>query len=352
MTMEPLRVGIVGAGWMGVVHAGGWVENAPRAEIVAVADVSAARARDLADRFAPGARAYDDLGDLLADPGVQAADICLPHHLHADAILRSARAGKAILCEKPLCTSLDEARTIRAAIAESRVPFMPAHNQLFQPSLIDARRLLDEGILGRRFIVRSIEVGANRFFSTKKPPVDLAPGENSFAWRADPARAGGGEVLDTGWHGAYRLLALAEDRPVEVTAMMTNFALPEVPGEDTGLLLVRFADGTLGELATSWATGLASGYNFEVGAELGSLAGNATGLVHQLPGWTKVAERPYERVNTYHAEITHFLDVLQRGEPQVPTLDGAIRVLQLIKAAYRSAEEKRPIALPEEATEL
>lgn len=350
--MDALRVGIVGAGWMGVVHAGGWVANAPRAEIVGVTDVSEARARDLAERFGPKARAYDNLDALLADENVQAVDICLPHHLHVDAILRAARAEKAILCEKPLCTTLDEARIVRAALAETGATFMPAHNQLFQPSLIEARRLLGEGVLGRRFVLRSVEVGVNRFFSTGKPPVDLAPGENSFAWRADPSRAGGGEVLDTGWHGTYRLLSLAEGRPVEVTAMMHNYALPRVPGEDTGLVLVRFASGEIGELLTSWAFGLASGSNFEVGAELGSLAGSGTKLIHQIHGWPQASERPFERVNTYHQEITHFLDVVQRGEPQVPTLDGAIRVLQVIKAAYRSAEEKRTIELPEEPTEL
>ena len=156
--MEPLRVGIVGAGWMGTEHAQAWQNNAPRGEIVAVADASAARAQQLADHFADGrARVYSDLDALLADPDVGAVDVCLPHHLHAEAILASARAGKAILCEKPLCTTLEDAVAIQAALQESGAIFMAAHNQLFQPSLIEARRLLASGALGRTFVVRSID---------------------------------------------------------------------------------------------------------------------------------------------------------------------------------------------------
>src|ERR671933_264095 len=111
-----LRVGLVGAGWMGVTHGRAWSENAPRGRLVAIADSSTARAQDASNRFAGGqARLYPDLQALLGDPEVEAVDLCLPHHLHKDAIVAAARAGKHVLCEKPLCLSLDEARAIRAA---------------------------------------------------------------------------------------------------------------------------------------------------------------------------------------------------------------------------------------------
>jgi len=237
--VETLKVGIVGSGWMGHVHSRAWQTNSPRAEVVAVADVSPQRTRNLAQAF--GGRqvaTYPDLETMLAQADLDAVDICLPHHLHADAILTAARAGKAILCEKPLCTTMEEAVAIQTALQESGATFMAAHNQLFQPSMIEARRLLASGALGRTFVVRSIEAVQNRGFSTDAMPRELGGGESPWAWRADPQRMGGGEVIDTGWHATYRLLALAGDRPVELAAMIDRFAVKQLTVEDTGVLLV------------------------------------------------------------------------------------------------------------------
>src|SRR4029453_11940464 len=90
------------------------------------------------------------------------------------------------------------------------------------------------------------------------------PGESPGAWRADLSRMGGGEVLDTGWHATYRLLALAEDRPVEVTAMIDRFAVKQLSAEDTGVIVVRFASGAIGEILTSWALNPVDNWHFEV----------------------------------------------------------------------------------------
>ncbi len=163
---------------------------------------------------------------------------------------------------------------------------------------------------------------------------------------------GGGEVLDTGWHGSYRLLALAESRPVEVTAIMDRFLLTDLPSEDTGLLLVRFESGLLGEMLTSWAFSTVNGWHFEVMAEHGSIAGNGTRTVHRLHAWDSPAELVNEPAHTFTAEISHFLDVLQLGVPNLAPFETGARVLQLTRAAYQSVDTGRPVALPESPYEL
>src|SRR5829696_6589157 len=176
-----LKVGIVGSGWMGHVHARAWRSNAPRAEVVAVADVSPQRAQHLAAECSDREVAiYADIETMLAESELDAVDICLPHHLHTDAILAAASTGKAILCEKPLCMTLEDAVAIRSALDESGSIFMAAHNQLFQPSLIEARRLLASGALGRPFVVRSIEAVQNRGFNTGYVPIELGGGESPW----------------------------------------------------------------------------------------------------------------------------------------------------------------------------
>ena len=353
--VDALKVGIVGSGWMGHVHSRAWRSNAPRAEVVAIADVSPDRTRALASQFRDReVTTYSDLATMLAEADLDAVDICLPHHLHAEAILIAARAGKAILCEKPLCTALDDAVAIRNALQESGATFMAAHNQLFQPSLIEARRLLASGALGRTFVVRSIEAVQNRGIRTGAVPRELDGGESPWSWRADPQRMGGGEVIDTGWHATYRLLALAEDRPVEVTALMDRFAVKQLTTEDTGVLLVRFASGVIGEIFTSWAFNPVGGWHFEVAAEHGSLAGGKTRLVHQLHGWPEPVEFtkfPDDLPATFASEITHFLDVVQEGATPQASFDHAARVLQLTLGAYTAAAEHCVVALPEDPTQ-
>ena len=351
--MEPLKVGIVGAGWMGHVHAGAWAENAPRGRIAAIADVSPERVKHLAAEIGGKTSTFADLESMLAEAEIDAVDICLPHHLHTDAIIAAARAGKAILCEKPLCTKLDAAAAIREALRASGSIFMAAHNQLFQPSLVEARRLLASGALGQPFVYRSIEAVQNRGFASGRHQRDIGGGESPWAWRADVARMGGGEVIDTGWHATYRLLALAGERPVEVSAMMDRFAVKQLAAEDTGVILVRFASGAIGEILTSWAFAPVGNWHFEVGAEHGSMAGGQGRLVHQLHGWPKPVEfAPFTHTLalTFASEVTHFLDVVQRGEPSEASFDHAVRVLQLTLGAYAAAEGHCVVALPEDPT--
>jgi predicted dehydrogenase len=360
-----LGVGIVGAGWMGQVHAASWVANAPRGKIAAVVDVSEPRARALSMEHTGGsAPIYGDLDRLLADPGVNAVDICLPHHLHADAITRAARAGKHSFCEKPLCLSFDEARAIKLAVDSAGVMLVCAHNNIFQVPLIEARRLIGEGALGRVYYIESFEVGRNTGLITRRPPVRLDRGEDSFTWRLDATRMGGAELLDTGWHGAYRLLALAEAaspgsdvRPVEAMAMLSNQHIRDLlPGEDTGHVLVRFSNGMQGSILTSWAfDGEPGAWQFRVAGQLGTLAGGITRLVHAPTGWvSSPAERTWDTTHekTYVREVTHFLDVLLAGADSQASWRHAARTLQLIRGAYLSAEQKRAVELPEESTEL
>jgi predicted dehydrogenase len=212
--------------------------------------------------------------------------------------------------------------------------------------------LLASGVLGTPYIVRSIEAFQNQGASALQVAAALRTGESPWAWRSDPVRMGGGEVLDTGWHGSYRLLALADSRPVEVTAILDRFRMADLPSEDTGLLLVRFDSGVLGEMLTSWAFATVNDWHFEVMAEHGSIAGNRTRTVHRLHAWAEPAELDNEPAHTFTAEITHFLDVLQLEVPNLAPFETGARVLQLTKAAYESAATGRPVRLPERPFEL
>ena len=100
---------------------------------------------------------YPDYHALIREADIDAVDICLPHHLHADAILAAVAAGKHILCEKPMCISLAEADQIVDAVDRAGIVYMSGHNELFYPAIAGAKEAIDRGALGTPFILRSHE---------------------------------------------------------------------------------------------------------------------------------------------------------------------------------------------------
>jgi len=326
MTTAPLRIGLIGAGGIAGAHVEGYDRNPELVRLVAVADVrtetAEARAGDT------GAAIYADYRDVLADPNVDAVDICLPHHLHADAILAAAAAGKHILCEKPLCMNVDEASTIQRAIAESGVTLMCAHNQLFMPAVERARELLQGGTLGEVYEVRTTDSFYNDF-----------KGIEDMGWRASASTSGGGELIDTGYHPSYLLMHLAGAVPTHVTAMLSTHRLKFMEGEDSAQLLVRFANGAVGSLVTSWAYTPAAGTErFSAVAEKGWLTSDGTTLTWALRGEEPHVE-VFEPVHEFAAEIEHFARSVLDGTRPLHTEEEGIAVLGIILAAYQSAKD-------------
>src|ERR1051325_10785307 len=129
-----LKVAIVGCGGIAHPHVVGWQAIPKMAQITALCDVSSAGVQRYAEMLENKPERHSDFKTLVKDKSIDAVDICLPHHLHKDAIIAAAEAGKHILCEKPLCLTAAEAADIRAAVRANGVTVMCAHNQLFLPA--------------------------------------------------------------------------------------------------------------------------------------------------------------------------------------------------------------------------
>ena len=262
---------------------------------------------------------------MLREADIDAVDICLPHHLHKDAIVAAARAGLHVLCEKPLCLTPEEAAEIEAVVAETGVTVMCAHNQLFLPAVAKARALLDEGLLGQVYEVRTTD----SFFN------DFTP--ESMGWRASARTSGGGELIDTGYHPSYLLLHLAGGAPVSVAAMLSRHRLRFMEGEDSAQVLVRFDNGVVGSITTSWAYQAPSTTErFSVVGELGSLHSDGTRLSYRLRGEEEV-RLELEPVHEFAAEVRHFAESVLGGRRPIHTEVEGIQVLGIILAAYESA---------------
>jgi predicted dehydrogenase len=324
--MSTIKVGVLGGGGILGAHIRGYRAYPDAIEVIAVADVVEETARRRAVEL--GAAAYTDFRQMIMETDLDAVDICLPHHLHAEAIVAAAEAGKHILCEKPLCLTVLQADQVQQAVSAAGVTLMCAHNQLYLPAVIKAKQLLDQGVLGAVYEVRTTDT----FYNDFKP--------ENMGWRANSATSGGGELMDTGYHPTYLMLHFAGASPTEATALLSRYRLRFMEGEDSAQVLVRFENGVIGHLVTSWAYDPPPGTErFSVVGERGSLHSDGRSLTVSLRG-SSSQTYDFEDVDSYALEIGQFADYLHTRTRPVHTEKEGIDVLRLILAAYEGARTR------------
>ncbi len=326
-----VRVGLIGSGGISAAHGKGFIKSSDKLKCVALCDVSQENLKKRSEQLGGVEKQFGDWKAMLREMGdqIDAVDICLPHHLHGPAIIDAAAAGKHILCEKPMCMSLKEADEIAAAVKKAGVTYMSAHNQLFMPVVQEAKRMIESGQIGRVMWLRSQDCfraggeGANPF---------------AGSWRANLKTQGGGELIDTGYHPSYRLLYLAGAPAMRIQGTMGRFVQP-IEGEDTASVQVRFENGAIGEILTSWAFALPFGtHHIHVIGEKGQLFGSSDTLYHLPNGSTEPVKRTFQPVDTFEAEIEHFADCLREGKRPIHSVDEGRAVLELILNATGSSE--------------
>jgi predicted dehydrogenase len=324
--VSTIKVGLIGGGGIVDAHIRGYRAYADLIEVTAVADVIDETARRRAAEL--GAAAYTDFRRMIGEADLDAVDICLPHHLHAEAIVSAAQAGKHILCEKPLCLTVEQANQVQRAVSTAGVTLMCAHNQLFLPAVSTAKQLLDQGLLGTVYEVRITD----SFYNDFNP--------QNMGWRATAATSGGGELMDSGYHPTYLMLHLAGGSPIEATALLSRHRLRFMDSEDSAQVLVRFDNGIVGHLVTSWAYDPPPGTErFSVVGQRGSLHSDGTSLTVSLRG-SDSQTYDLEAVDTFVSEIGHFADCLRSGARPLHTEREGIAVLCLILAAYEGARSR------------
>ena len=325
---DKLKVALLGAGGIAGVHVQGILAHADKLGCVALCDVSDAALELRAAQLGNSPALYHDWNTLLAEQrDLDAVIIALPHQLHAPAILAAAAAGKHILCEKPMCTTLAEADEILAAVGRSSITYMSAHNQLFTPVVREAKRLLDDGLIGQLRWLRTQDCfvsGATSMQGT---------------WRGSVASQGGGELIDTGYHPSYLLLYLAGAPLAAVRGSMSRFHM-QIEGEDTASVQVRFQNGVLGEVLTSWAMPLPYGtHKLHLVGDKGELFGSDNILYYRPTGFAEPAELILPSIeNTFTEEIGYFADCLRDGTRPLHGAEDGRAVLELILKASESAE--------------
>jgi predicted dehydrogenase len=329
MTTSNIRIGIVGCGGIAHAHLEGY-RSTSRAEVVSVYDVSAKAAAKFAAEC--GAQVAASPAEM-AGNGIEAVSICTPPAFHLAVCQPFLKAGIPILCEKPLEASGRAAARLQAAVHASKTLFMTAYCHRFHPAIIELKKLIDTGTLGKPLFFRNIFAG---YFQLK--------GNH----RANPALSGGGCVIDNCSH-AVDLFRFLVGEPTDVQAFTGN-VMQKAVVEDIGLLHLSVRGKVFGEITSCYSLRVAGNWVEWYGTLGTALVSywneGQPDLVYKLAGdraWTTVdcSQHP----DRFSAEVTHFLDCVQMGQkPSVTVVDG-YRTSRIIDAAYRSALKGKKISL-------
>jgi predicted dehydrogenase len=369
---KPLRIGMIGYGFMGRAHSNAYrkVNNFFNLDYHPVLQAICARSADKARAFADQwgyASVETDWRKLVERKDIDAIDICVPNNLHKEIALAAAANGKMILCEKPLAMNAAEGAEMVAAVEKAGVANTVWYNYRRVPAVTLAKRLIDEGRLGRIYHYRAV------FLQdwTISPEV---PQGGTALWRLDVQAAGSGVTGDLLAHCIDTAIWL--NGPIrQVTAMTETFVkerkhsvsgkVEPVGIDDACAFLARFANGSLATFeSTRYARGHKALYTFEANGEKASLAWDLHDLhrlsyfdhgdAGKLRGWRSIhvtdhgGDHPYMdkwwvpglQIGYEHSFVHHvadFLDGIAKGTATEPTFRNALETQKICDAVLASA---------------
>ncbi|MBP7935720.1 MAG: Gfo/Idh/MocA family oxidoreductase [Phycisphaerae bacterium] len=350
--MSKVKVGIIGTGFVGDIHAAAF-KMVPDAEVIAVASPTPGKAKAFA-RDHGIASGFEDYRQLLAMKDLQMVTLCLPNDLHCQVAVDAAKAGKHVVCEKPLCRTLQEADRMIAACREANVLLMYAEELCFAPKYVRAKKLVDEGAVGRAFLVKQSEE-------------HFGP-HSSWFWDVD--KSGGGVLLDMGCH-SIEYARWIFGKP-EVKSVFANMGVrvhtDKTRGEDHSLCIVEYEGNRVGLAENSWAKTGGVDDKCEIYGSAGftraDLLRGSSLLTYSESGYGYAVEKAgstkgytftmFEEIWNYGfpQEMAHFVRCAQGLEKPVETGEDGRKVLKIILAAYESAGTGRRIEWPYEPRQV
>ena len=338
--MEPVGFGVIGTGLFGENHARVY-SRYPGAELIAVCDQNEERAREVATRY--GARtSYTDYQELLADPAIQAVSIATPDFAHAEIARAAAQAGKHILCEKPLATTVEEAEAIVAAADAAGVKLMVDFHNRTNPPFVAARDSVRDGTIG------TPSYGYIRLSNTTFVPLEML----SWANRSS-------SLWFLGSHAVDIMRFILDDTVVRVQAVSRSGILQKlgVDVPDFHVAIAEFSRGTVVTFEHAWILPRSQPMVYDFKLELlGSEGAVYVDSSHHgafelhagdrlsygdVLGMTPTSE---QRTGGFVAEaISRFADAVIHEQPVLATGADGVEATRIVDAIRRSAEIGQPI---------
>lgn len=341
-------IGIIGCGKIAQVrHIPEYAAN-PNARIVGFFDMNRQRAAELARQY--DARSYDTLEQLLADPEIDAVSVCVANHAHAQVSIDAMRAGKDVLCEKPMATTIEECEEMVRVADECGRKLMIGQNQRLAKAHVVARMLLEQGWIGRVLTFRTC-------FGHSGPETwSVDPGKNLWFFQKDKAAMG--VMADLGIHKTDLIQHLLGQNVVSVRSLITTLDKTDHEGnpisvDDNAICIYTMENGVAGTMTASWTYyGQEDNSTILYGTK-GIMRIYDTGHsieIHSSDGEHTMMDVEQIQTNdnqTKSGIIDMFIDSLESG-PETP-ISGrdVLAAMRAVFAAIKSSEQSRAIDIPE-----
>ncbi len=333
MAQKRIGYAVVGLGGISQVAVLPAFSNSKKAKLAALVSGDKQKAQKLADQFHAGtAYNYGEFGECLKNPEVQAVYIATPPGEHEKYAVMAAKAGKHVLCEKPLAASVSQARNMVAACKRGRVQFMTAYRKYFEPSTVAIKKMITDGDLGRIDIVHTL-------FSERRPF-----GDNSPAWLFSKELCGGGPLTDLGVYCLNTTRWLIGEDPLSV-ADAASWARDRRRYKEV-------------EEGISFRLGFRSGIVLQ-GTAAYSAVFSSFIHIHGEKGWValepafafeeerrisgkiegKWFEKTFPAMDEFVLEIDYFADCIAAGRKPEPDGEQGMRDIVIIDAIYQAAKK-------------
>lgn len=343
------RIGIIGCGKIAQTrHIPEYAEN-KNAKLAGYYDFNLERAEEIAAIY--GGKAYHSLQKMLEDPEIDAVSVCVANNAHADITIRALRAGKHVLCEKPMAVRMKDCESMAEEAERNHKFLMIGQNQRLTRAHVKAKQLLEEGVIGRVVTFRTT-------FGHGGPETwSIDPGRNS--WFFDKTKAAMGAMADLGVHKTDLIQYLLGQNVVETTAVTATLDKRDEAGnligvDDNAVCIYRMGNGVLGTMSASWT------YYGEEDNSTVLYGTEGIMKIYENPQYAieivaKSGEKIYydlEQMQTNDNQtksgiIDAFVEALERGEePPVPGKK-VLAAMRAVFASMESSETKRSVYIKE-----
>jgi len=335
---RPVRVAVIGCGLVARrSHLPVYVA-ASEAELVAVVSGHRNTAEKAAREFG-NPRVLSTWEEAIAASDIDAIDVCTPNALHARIAIAAAEAGKHVIVEKPMATTMKDADDMVAAARRAGVVLMVAHNLRFVPVYQAMHDAVAHGVIGRPFSARGVFMHAG--------PDEFWGATGDWFWKKDPA--GGGALLDMGIH-MVDLLRWIIGRPVRDVMAMTSRVLKPTFADDNAFVLMRFEGDVLASVQSSWSARPFPDRQITIHGELGHIAMGRSAeeplVVYLRDGEGSARIVPdIPATSPLGDPFVHFVRCIQGGVEPLVTGEEGRASLEVVLAAYRAAESGRLVSL-------